>query len=97
MKIEKFVGRYFYKEDLQDICKKEELTSSGSKDNLIERLIRDGGYSAQDFIDWMNIEDLKNVCKDLELPLSGNRNDLVQRVIQKAFRIVPSKREKWSF
>ena len=96
MKIEAFVGRFFSKKDLQDICKREKLPLGGLKDDLIERLIRDSGYSISDFIDWMNIEDLQNVCRDLKLPISENRDDLVQRIV-KVFQIVPPKLEKWSY
>lgn len=96
MKLEKFVGKYFSKTDLIDLCKKEKLSSSGSRDDLVERLIQDARYSVSDFLDWMSIEDLKKVCIDLKLPISEKRDDLVQRISQ-AIQIVPLKREKWSY
>ena len=87
MKIEEFVGKYFHDKDLQDICEREGLSSSGTKEDLIRRLIHNGGYSIQDFIEWMSLEDLKDICRSLDLPLNGTRDDLVDRIMDKYFGI----------
>ena len=80
MKIEKFVDRYFYKEDLQDLLEEEELPISGTKNELIKRLRRDANYDIFQFIASLQKDELKYICEDLDLKATGKKDELAERV-----------------
>jgi len=80
MKIEKFVDRYFYKEDLQALLEEEELPISGTKNELIKRLRRDANYDIFQFIASLQKDELKYICEDLDLKTTGKKDDLAERV-----------------
>jgi len=80
MKVEEFVDRYFYKEDLQDILEQEGLPVSGRKKELIRRLRRDANYDIYQFINYLKKDELKFICEDLDLKTTGARDELAERV-----------------
>lgn len=88
MKVEDFLDRYFYKEDIQDLLDTLELPISGTKDELIRRLRR-ANVDIFMIIGSMNKEQLKDVCRDLDLKVGGSRDELMDRVF-------PAVIEDWS-
>lgn len=82
MKVEKFVSKYFYKEDLQDLLEREGLKVSGTKNELIRRLRRDANYDILQFIAYLDKDELKFICEDLDLKKTGTKNELADRVFE---------------
>ena len=82
MKVEKFVSKYFYKEDLQDLLEREGLKVSGTKNELIRRLRRDAKYDILQFIAYLDKDELKFICEDLDLKKTGTKNELADRVFE---------------
>jgi len=80
MKVDKFLDRYFYKEDIQGLLEMAELSVSGTKDELIKRLRLEGNYDIFQLIGYLGKDDLKEICDDLNLPISGTKDELQFRV-----------------
>ena len=73
--------RYFYKDQLQDLCDKLELAVTGNKDILIERIVADENFSPDLMTHLMDKDQLKTLCDEMGLKTSGTRDDLERRVL----------------
>jgi hypothetical protein len=79
--LEYILGRYLYKEDLQEICEELELTVSGSKDDLIERVLSDDDFNPEMALSYIDKDGLKSLAEELELRTGGTREDLERRIL----------------
>ena len=79
--------RNFYKEDLQDLLRDEDLSPTGNVDELIDRLVEEAGYNVFRFLDEFDKKDLKEICEDHDLPVSGTKDDLVERILEEVIEI----------
>jgi hypothetical protein len=82
MQIDEFMGRYFDKESLKDILDDNDLSVSGNKDDLIDRIIDEINPSIEDLCEYLDKDDLIDICDDLDLSSSGSRDTLIDRVIE---------------
>ena len=80
MKIEKFLDRYFYKEDIQELLYQRDLPISGKKSVLIKRLRKETNIDIFQLIEYMSKNYLKDACYDLDLKVSGTKDELKERV-----------------
>lgn len=76
------LGRYFYKEDVQDILDDFNLPVSGNKEDLIPRLLSGTSITFAELVDMLNKDTLKSICEDYDLPVGGNVDDLKERVMK---------------
>src|SRR2546422_1840232 len=81
LELEYILGRYLYKEDLQEICDELELPVSGSKDDLIERVLDDDDFHPEMALPYIDKEGLKSLAEELELRTGGTREDLEKRIL----------------
>ena len=80
--LEFILGRYLYKEDIQDLLEDLGLAVSGSKDELIERLMKDDDFDPSEAVAYLDKEQLKDLCEELELSSRGTREELFGRVLK---------------
>jgi len=60
------------------------LKISGTKDQLIERLLYESGEDVNDILDLLfGKVELKDICREFELPVSGTKDDLIKRILDK--------------
>ncbi len=78
---------FYYKEDLQSLLEDADLPVSGTKDELIDRLLEEADYSPEEFLNYHYKDDLKEMCDDLDLPVSGSKAELVDRLMGFLFDI----------
>ncbi len=86
--IEEILGRYFYLDWLQSDCRKMGLRVSGSKNELIERLLNEyerrkesANKIGTDMIHSLRVEDLKMIADDYGLKKGGSREVLINRIL----------------
>jgi hypothetical protein len=72
--------RYLYKEDVQDLLDELGLPVSGSKSDLVGRLMRSRDFDPGDALSFLRKEELGDLCYELGMPVSGSRSDLIRRV-----------------
>ncbi len=82
LELEYILGRFLYKEDLQDICKELELPVSGAKDDLIERVLSDEDFHPGMALSYVDKEGLKALAEDFDLRTGGTREDLERRILE---------------
>lgn len=90
----KFLKRYIYKEEFQDMLREEDLSPTGNVDELIDRLVKEAEYDFTNFLDHFRKDDLKEICEDFDLPVSGTKDDLMGRVFEDVIEI-SEKDLKW--
>jgi len=94
IKIDKILERCFFKEDIQDLLDEADLPVSGSKDELIERLLQKGGYTTREILESCDKEELQYICGDfLDLPASGTKSYLIDEIMS-VIEKTPKKRVK---
>ncbi len=74
------LNRYLYKEDVQSLCEELDVPVSGTKEDLIDRLLNEDTFSADMALGYIDKEGLKDLCDILELRTSGTRDELERRV-----------------
>lgn len=79
---EYILRHYIYKEDVQAICENLGLPVSGSKEDLIRRLVTRSPFDLGMALEYVDKEALKDICKDLGLRASGTREELEVRILQ---------------
>ncbi len=82
MKIEDFIDRYFYKEWVQDLLERANLSSRGIKKELIIRLMQESDYDIFQLLNYPYTDDLKDICFDLKIHRSGRKYELVRRILE---------------
>lgn len=75
------LGRYLYKEDLQDLLENLDEPVSGSKDDLIGRLIGNEDFDAAEALAFLDKDQLKRLCEEADLPSKGTRDELFERAL----------------
>ncbi|MEE9173628.1 MAG: SAP domain-containing protein [Thermoplasmata archaeon] len=76
------LNTFFLKDDLQSLLEDANLPVSGTKDELIDRLLEEADYSPEELLNYHYKDDLKEFCEDLDLPVSGRKDELVDRLIE---------------
>jgi hypothetical protein len=76
------LGNYLYKEDVQQLLEDLDLATSGSKEDLIARLLRETKFDPREALKFLNREGLEDLCKQLGLPTGGLfRGSLEERLL----------------
>jgi len=75
------LGHYLYKEDVQSICEEFDLPTSGTKEDLIERVLTRSGFELGMALGYVDKEGLKELSEELNLRTSGTREDLEVRIL----------------
>jgi len=83
----KFLKRYIYKEEFQDMLREEDLSPTGNVDNLIDRLVEEAEFDFTHFLEHFRKDDLKEICEDFDSPVSGTKDDLMGRVFEEIIEI----------
>lgn len=80
--IDLVLGRYLYKEDVQQLLEEMDLPSSGTKDELIDRLVQDSRFDPKKALAFIDRPGLSSLCEELGLPTGGFlRGSLEDRVL----------------
>lgn len=80
--VDLILGKYLYKEDVQELLEGLELSTSGSKEQLISRLSRDSRLDPKNVLGLLDRQALSSLCEELGLPSSGFfRGTLEDRVL----------------
>lgn len=80
--------KYMTVEGLQFELISQNMKISGTKNELIQRLLYETKDSLEDIISFlMTKDDLKEICRDFELPVSGSKDELIERILE---RLPPS-------
>ena len=91
-----FLNKYAYKEEVQNILDSLDLTISGTKDDLLNRLKpKLASIKQREILDILSKDSLKNACDDYNLMVSGTKEDLINRIIKDVL-ISSSPKEKTS-
>ncbi len=81
--------KYATIEGLQFELLSQDMKISGTKNELIQRLLYETKDPIEDIISYlMTKDDLKEICRDFVLPVSGSKDELVERILDK---LPPSK------
>lgn len=77
-----FLKKHFYKDALEDIALDYDLSGSGTKDQIIDRIL--DNVDLEDILDdHLYKDDLKDICYDLGLPVSGAKWELIDSIVDK--------------
>jgi len=76
------LDKCFYKEDLQDILQDMNLTVSGNKDDLIDRIIESNRVDIPNLIEIMDKDGLIYMCEMFGLDTTGNKLELKKRILK---------------
>jgi hypothetical protein len=74
------LSRYLYKEDVQDLLDELGQPITGSKDEIVLRLIRSRGFDPGDALSFLRRDDLEEICEEIGLAGEGSRATLLRRV-----------------
>ncbi|KKK51724.1 hypothetical protein LCGC14_3112090, partial [marine sediment metagenome] len=80
MDIREFLDYYFYKEDIQHWLEQSELTKTGNKNELIDKLVDDDEFDLEDIPNLYYKDRLQEMCDDLEIPRSGTIQEIWIRI-----------------
>jgi hypothetical protein len=76
---EQLLSEYYYKKDIQKICKDFDINPHGYKEDLIRELV-DNVRHIEDLLSYLKKEDLKQICQDLKDLDTGKKEDLIERI-----------------
>jgi hypothetical protein len=80
--IDLVLGSYLYKEDVQQLLEDLDLPTSGSKEDLIVRLVRESNFDPREALKFVDREGLEDLCEKLGLPTGGIfRGSLEDRIL----------------
>jgi hypothetical protein len=83
MELRILLDKYYYKEEIQDLCSQAGLSPTGKKDVLIDRLINDSSYTIKDYIMSLDRDTLNDLCDDLDVSAFGRKKTLADRCVPK--------------
>ena len=88
------LDKYFYKEEIQNALEEIGVSFSGTKDELVDRLVK--GWASHnrknpDLLDFLSKQTLSEFAKDYGLDSSGSRSALVGRINKASLITVTSK------
>ncbi len=75
------LDRYLYKDQVQDMGDELGLPVSGTKEDLIARILGEDDFTPEMAMEYVDKEGLKDLCEILELRTTGTREDLEGRVL----------------
>ncbi|EDY36282.1 SAP domain protein [Aciduliprofundum boonei T469] len=81
MEFEDFLYVYLTVEQLREICRKYKLSTSGKKDDLIQRIIS-SSISEIDILKTLSVYDLKWIAEDMGLTKSGKKDEIIKRIME---------------
>ena len=81
--IQTFMQQYLTKECLKEIVSEFPIKQTGTKDELIDRLITDPVFELNDIFFVLRLGDMKEISQKLRLPISGNKEAIWERILQK--------------
>ena len=76
------LGRWVYKEQVRDLAIEAGLSASGTKDEIVVRIIDSGSIGPVDVMSYVPVEGLRDCCETFGLESTGNRDILVDRLSQ---------------
>lgn len=91
---EVLLDKYFYKEDLQIMLDSINLPRSGTKDELIERIIESGEADVQDILGILNKDVLVEICEIIDLETKGTKDQLKKRILDEVEYVEEIEEEK---
>ncbi len=83
MDLQKFIDNYLNKEDIKELTSEFDFKQTGSKKEIIERLIFDPDFEPEDITTVLYKEDVQDFCEDLDLGVSGTKGDLWDNFVDK--------------
>lgn len=79
--IEIVLNSYLYKEDIQQLLAEIEEPVTGTKEELIVRLLRSEDFDESEAVAFLDKSQLQQLCEELELSTQGRRDELFGRVL----------------
>jgi len=87
--------KYTTVENLQNLLMSLDLKISGTKAQLIERVLYEAHESLENLLNYIfGKNELKDICRDFELPVSGKKEELITRILDKLPPEFPDKISK---
>ena len=77
------LSRYLYKEDVQDIARNLNFPVSGTKDELIDKILSFEAFDPEIALAYLSKEQLRDLCDEIELSDKGTRDELFDRVLRR--------------
>ncbi|MFQ5978578.1 MAG: hypothetical protein ACE5OZ_10670 [Candidatus Heimdallarchaeota archaeon] len=81
MDISEFMRKWLTKEDIKDIAHPFDFKKSGTKDELISRIVSDPDFELDDIQRGFYKESLQRLCRTLDLKVSGTKDELWDSVV----------------
>lgn len=81
MNIREFLRKYLTKEDVKDLASEFDFKQSGTKNELIDRIIADPDFELDDITTALYKEDVQDICEDLGLKVTGTKDDLWDSIV----------------
>lgn len=72
--------RWLYKEQVQDLAFQHDLPTTGTKDELIDRILKKGRINPVEVLAYVTVEGLRDCCEEFGLESDGTRDILVDRI-----------------
>lgn len=69
--VESLLAHYLYKDQVQDAARQADVSSSGTKDELIERLLRAESFDGRSLLKYLDKDQLRVACEEAGLPAGG--------------------------
>lgn len=83
MDLQKFMDKYLNKEEIKDLASEFDFKQSGTKKELIDRIISDPDFKLDDITSVLYKENVQDICEDLGLKVTGTKDDLWDSIVEK--------------
>lgn len=80
--IEDVLYRYLYKEDVQEIARSYGLSSSGTKEEIIDEILWSERFDPSDALQYLSVSELRQLCREYRLPATGDRDALLEHAYE---------------
>jgi hypothetical protein len=77
------LDRYLYKENVQDLADELGVAVSGTKGEIISRVIDDEGFDPADALSYLDKWQFRDLCDELDISDRGTRDELFGRVLKR--------------
>jgi hypothetical protein len=80
MDVKGFLNKFLYKDTLEDIAFDYDLPYSGTKAQIIDRIVNN--IPLEEILDgYFYKDELKDICFELDLPVNGTKDDLIDSIL----------------
>lgn len=81
--VQRILDHYLSKEDVQELADDLGLDVSGTKDDVVRRVVECDDFDPVEAIPYLNRGQLRDLCGEIGLDDSGTLDALIDRVLQK--------------